>query len=208
MFYYISGSLVMLEPGAAAVDAGGVAYRMSISQTTYDALPKIAHRAEPPRVTLYTHHSVREDGMELYGFAHEEELSAFRMLITVSGVGPKVALSVLSQLTPEKFALAVCAEDRKTISKANGVGAKTAARIILELKDRLAKSPFGPGEEVRAAAGLSSSDTSPTKASEAADALMVLGYTRSEAQIALRDIDTAALPLEDTIRLALKKLMK
>ena len=206
MFYYISGNLVMLEPGAAAVDAGGVAYRMSISQTTYDALPKIAHRTEPPKVILYTHLAVREDGIELYGFASEAELAAFRMLITVSGVGPKVALSVLSQLTPEKFALAVCSEDRKSISKANGVGPKTAARIILELKDKLAKASFAPDDAIVAKS--SENASAPSKSSEATDALMVLGYTRSEAQSALRDIDTDALPLEDIIRLALKKLMK
>lgn len=210
MFYYIRGPLVLLEQNSAAVDAAGVAYRMSISRTTYEALPKAAFRTEPPVVTLYTYLAVREDGMELYGFACEDELASFRMLISVSGVGPKVALSVLSQLTPEKFALAVCTEDKKSLSKANGVGPKTAARIILELKDKLANSVFSSGD---GGSGASLQQTeagakSPSKAAEAADALMVLGYNRTEALAALRDIDIDALPLEDIIRTALKKLIR
>ena len=146
MFYYISGKLAMLMPGFAVIDAGGVGYRLSISQNTYDSLPRSAADAEKV-VKLYTWMAVREDDVELFGFASETELSSFKMLLTVSGVGPKAALSILSLLTPEKFALAVCTEDKKTIAKANGVGPKTAARIILELKDKL---PGMTGEEMLA----------------------------------------------------------
>ncbi len=207
MLYYISGQLVILEPGCAVIDAGGVAYKMSISQTSYDALPKLTFRREPVKATLYTYMSVREEGIELFGFASTEELSAFKLLISVSGVGPKVALSVLSLLNPEKFALAVCTEDKKTISKASGVGPKTAARIILELKDKLAATSF-PSSISSDAAGSPTPSTERSALSEAIDALTVLGYSRPEAMAALREIDADGLPLEEVIRQALKKLMK
>lgn len=207
MFYYISGKLVLLEPGCAAIDAGGVAYKMAISQTSYDALPKASFRAEPPVATLYTHLSVREDGIELYGFASTEELSAFKMLISVSGVGPKVALSILSLLTPQKFALAVCTEDKKTISKASGVGPKTAARIVLELRDKLSSTAL-PDQISTSSASDSPAPGKQSSASEAIDALMVLGYSRPEALTALKDIDISTLPTEEIIRQALKKLIR
>lgn len=208
MFYYISGQLVLLEPGCAVIDAGGVAYKMAISQTSYDNLPKISFRKEPVKATLYTHMSVREDGVELFGFASTEELSAFKLLISVSGVGPKVALSVLSLLSPEKFALAVCTEDKKTISKASGVGPKTAARIILELKDKLAAASLPAGGVSETQCGATVSTAGRSELSEAIDALTVLGYSRPEALTALKDIDTSGLPLEEIIRQALKKLIR
>jgi Holliday junction DNA helicase RuvA len=152
--------------------------------------------------------AVREDGIELFGFENEMELSSFKLLISVSGVGPKAAMSILSLLTPEKFALAVCTEDKKTISKASGIGPKTAARIILELKDKLLKSVGDMDVSADTATELSTVSTNSGKLSEAQDALMVLGYTRSEAQNALKGIDTSALGLEDIIKAALKKLMK
>jgi Holliday junction DNA helicase RuvA len=152
--------------------------------------------------------AVREDGIELFGFASETELSSFKMLLSVSGVGPKAAISILSLLTPEKFALAVCTEDRKTISKANGIGPKTAARIILELKDKLMKET-----DLDAAANASIESVAPVKTnsgklSEAQDALMVLGYSRTEALNVLKNIDTQTLGLEEIIKKALKLLMK
>ncbi len=208
MFYYISGQLVLLEPGCAVIDAGGVAYKMAISQTSYDNLPKISFRKEPVKATLYTHMSVREDGVELFGFASTEELSAFKLLISVSGVGPKVALSVLSLLSPEKFALAVCTEDKKTISKASGVGPKTAARIILELKDKLAAASLPASGVPETQGGATASAAGRSELSEAIDALTVLGYSRPEALTALKDIDTSGLPLEEIIRQALKKLIR
>ena len=142
MFYYINGKLTHLAPGFAVLDVGGVGYRLTVSGTTYNAMPPRS-ASNPPSVRLYTHLAVREDDIELFGFATEAELSSFRMLISVSGVGPKAAMSVLSFLTPEKFALAVCTDDRKTIAKANGIGPKTAARIILELKDKMLRENGG-----------------------------------------------------------------
>ena len=208
MYYYIRGELVASTLNMAVVDAGGVGYKMTVSENTYRALPRRADKN--PTVTLYTYLSVREDGIELFGFIHERELSSFKMLLSVSGVGPKAAMAILSLLTPEKFALAVCTEDKKTISKASGVGPKTAARIILELRDKLMKET-SIDEDLSTAVLDHSAEAAGApargKTSEAMDALMVLGYTRAEAQKALGTIDTQALSIEDIIKEALKKLM-
>jgi Holliday junction DNA helicase RuvA len=201
MYYYISGDLILTEPNMAVVEAGGIGYQISISATTLSA---IASRIGS-KVTLFTHLAVREDAMELYGFSSQDEISAFRMLISVSGVGAKSAISVLSHLSPDKFALAVATGDTKSISKAQGIGAKTAARIVLELKDKIAKEITpASDDDVIAAEGPSRSGGN---MGEALNALLVLGYTRQEALAALKGID-AALGLEDMIREALKKLMK
>ena len=209
MYYYIKGELVYASLGMAVVDAGGVGYKMTISENTFRTLPRPGDKH--PTVTLYTYLSVREDGIELFGFINERELSSFKMLLSVSGVGPKAAMAVLSLLTPEKFALAVCTEDKKTISKANGVGPKTAARIILELRDKLMKET-SIDEDLSAAVLDHSAEAAGApargKLSEAMDALLVLGYSRAEAQNALKSIDTQTLALEDIIKEALKKLMK
>ena len=207
MFYYISGRLAMANPSTAVIDAGGVGYKLTISENTYNALPP-RHTVENPTAKLFTYMAVREDGIELFGFATETELSSFKMLLSVSGVGPKAAISILSLLTPERFALAVCTEDRKTISKANGIGPKTAARIILELKDKLMKET-----DIDSAAQASIESAVPVKTnsgklSEAQDALMVLGYTRNEALNVLKKIDTQTMGLEDIIKKALNMLMK
>lgn len=205
MFYYISGGLALLDPNFAVIDAGGVGYRLTISQTTHSALSRSA--SSMPQVKLYTYMAVREDAVDLFGFATNEELSAFRLLISVSGVGPKAAISILSLLSPEKFALAVCSEDTKTLSRAQGVGAKTAARIVLELKDKLLREAK---EDNTTAAALETikPGASTNRLTEAQDALIVLGYTRGEALTTLRALDTTGMELEDIIRAALKKLMK
>ena len=206
MFYYISGKLAKLDAAFAVVDAGGVGFKMTISKSTYYRITVKSGE----NVMLYTYMAVREDGTELFGFSTEEELSAFKMLITVSGVGPKAAISILSTLTPEKLALAICTEDKKAISQANGIGPKTAARIILELKDKLKADGIGEAEVDSSLplteVGVGAKNTS--KLSDAQDALVVLGYSRNEALKALQTIDTNALDLDDIIRLALKKLMK
>ena len=207
MFYYISGILAHLTPTTAVIDAGGVGYKMTISQNTYELLPRSTD-GTAVSAQLYTYLSVREDGIELFGFAGEAELSSFKMLLGVSGVGPKAAISILSLLTPEKFALAVCTDDKKTISKANGIGPKTAARIILELQDKLLKETPPDKAERSIVVAMTSGGTSTGKLSEAQDALMVLGYNRSEALSALQSIDISGMELEDIIRTALKKLMK
>lgn len=215
MFYYIKGKLALLERdgdrGIAVIDAGGVGYKFTVSGTTYDRMPPHLSVSEMPEVKLYSYMSVREDGVELFGFSSTDELSAFKMLISVSGVGPKVALSVLSLLTPEQFALAVCSDDKQTISKASGVGAKTAARIVLELKDKLMKSSLGSSDTITLDTGVTNGTVAPpqnrAKLSEAQDALTVLGYNRAQINNVLSTIDTSSLSLEEIIKAALKKLI-
>ncbi len=203
MFYFIEGALALLRPGLAVISAGGVGYKCTISDRTYSA---IAGGAQT--VKLYTHLAVREDGIELFGFMNEAELDAFLLLTSVQGVGPKAAISILSQFTPEQFVLAVCAEDKKAIAKANGIGPKIAARIVLELHDKLAavgavSTASGsslPTVDTPAAAGGALRD--------AQEALLVLGYGRTEILAALQGLDTATMSSEDIIRAALKKLMR
>ena len=202
MFYFIRGELVLIEQNFAVIDAAGVGYKLTVSGHTHAALPRSPEKQKS--VTLYTYLSVREDGVELFGFATLEELNIYKLLISVSGIGPKAALSLLSFLSPEKIALAVCSEDKKLIAKAPGIGPKTAARIILELKDKLhADASADSGETIVPAP----SATSGNHSAEAIDALMVLGFNRSAALDALKGIDPAE-ELEDIIREALKKLMR
>jgi Holliday junction DNA helicase RuvA len=208
MFYYISGKLAHLDPTFAVVDAGGVGYKLTISGSTHAAMPHHLTVSEPPTVKLYSYMAVREDGVELFGFASEEELSSFKLLITVSGVGPKAALSILTQLTPQKLAIAICTEDKKAIAKANGIGPKTAARIVLELKDKLKQQTVFEGDEVISLDEATDLGGSSGKRKDAEDALAVLGYSRSEASSVLRTIDTQSLELDEIIRQALKKLMR
>ena len=207
MFYYISGKLAHLDTAFAVVDAGGVGYKLTISQATYSQMPPHRNSQEKPNVTLYTYMAVREDGIELFGFASEEELDSFKLLITVSGVGPKAAISILSLLSPQKLALAICTDDKKTISKASGIGPKTAARIVLELKDKLKGHSFADTSEEVSASVFEDNAVSDKRA-DALSALTVLGYTRSEADAVLKKIDTKSLEVDDIIKEALKKLMR
>ncbi len=202
MFYYIKGALALKDVACAVIDAGGVGYRMTISQTTYNALPNVGSTAK-----LFTYLSVREDGIELFGFSTVEELNAFKLLIGVSGVGPKVAVSVLSLFTPERFALAVASEDVKSLAKSSGVGSKTAARIVLELKDKLTVLGTAVGDpDIAESAAPSSGDSS--ELSDAIEALTAIGYTRSEIMTALRGVNTSGMSLEEIFKTATKRLMK
>lgn len=207
MFYYLCGKLALLKNDLAVIDVGGVGYKLTISGTTYEAMPANRSVKDPPTIKLFTYLAVREDGMELFGFATETELATFKLLITVSGVGPKAAMAILSHLTPEKFALAVCTDDKKTISKANGIGSKTAARVILELKDKLMKEAGGADAFASVASPIGATAAKSGKLAEATDALMVLGYSRAEAMAAMKDMDIANMELEEIIRLSLKRLM-
>ncbi len=207
MFYYLCGKLALLKNDLAVIDVGGVGYKLTISGTTYEAMPANRSVKDPPTIKLFTYLAVREDGIELFGFATETELATFKLLITVSGVGPKAAMAILSHLTPEKFALAVCTDDKKTISKANGIGPKTAARVILELKDKLMKEDGSFAGEMPASFAAAASPVKNNKLAEATDALMVLGYSRAEAMAAMKDMDIAKMELEEIIRLSLKRLM-
>ena len=193
MFYYVKGELVMTDPQSAVVDCGGVGYKLTVSMNTLSRLTELGKK-----VCLYTHFSVREDAVELFGFYDTEELYAFRLLISVSGVGPKAAIAILSLLSPAKFAVAVSTGDTKTLSKASGVGAKTAARIVLELKDKVSATAVADdGEAVVETARGGIID-------DAIEALMVLGYERQTAQKALAGCKGETL--EELMRAALNKI--
>ena len=193
MFYYVKGELVMTDPQSAVVDCGGVGYKLTVSMNTLLRLTELGNK-----VCLYTHFSVREDAVELFGFYDTEELYAFRLLISVSGVGPKAAIAILSLLSPAKFAVAVSTGDTKTLSKASGVGAKTAARIVLELKDKVSATAVADdGEAVVETARGGIID-------DAIEALMVLGYQRQTAQKALAGCKGETL--EELMRAALNKI--
>ncbi len=204
MFYYIRGALVFLSPTVCAVDAGGVAYKLSISGTTYNAL---SVKSEGDEVKVFTHLAVREDAMELFGFASEDELETFQMLITVSGVGPKAALAILSALSAESLSIAISSGDWHSIARANGVGPKTAQRVVLELKDKVIKQ-FENGSVPTFNADTPSSQSGASVISEAINALCVLGYTRQIASSAVTKAAEPGLSVEQTITKALKLLSK
>ncbi len=201
MIYHVYGTLEVCEPSFCVIDCQGVGYRLTVSDNTYSAiLTKINQK-----IKLYTYLQVREDGVELFGFNTNDELTSFKLLITVSGVGPKAAMAILSLLTPDKLSMAITSEDTKAIAKASGVGAKTAARVVLELKDKIVKQTFASSPDVQSAASINVGKSS--NLSEALDALIVLGYTRADAQRALAGIDPK-LDVVKIIPLALAKLIK
>ncbi len=204
MFHHIRGELVLREPSSVVLDCNGVGYALTVSLNTGDALSGSLGKT----VQLYTYLQVKEDGVELFGFCTAEELSCFRLLIGVSGVGPKAAMAVLSIFTPEKFAFTVCSEDVKALSKAPGVGAKTAARIVLELHDKLAKEAVKNMPSGTSSLATPSIKTDSGKLSEATDALTVLGYNRGEILDILRKLDTSSMSLEEIITAALKQFAK
>ena len=207
MFYYVKGELVYREPTVAVIDCGGVGDKLTVSLLTSDALASKVGET----VRLFTHLSVREDGVELFGFISSDELNVFRLLTSVSGVGPKAGMSILSILSADRVLYAVCTEDTKALAKASGVGGKTAARIVLELKDKVSKDAFRAAGISVAAPDGSMKRQAPAgggKLSEATDALSALGYDRSDILSALRGIDIEKLSLEQIITAALKKFIK
>ncbi|MGN1030028.1 MAG: Holliday junction branch migration protein RuvA [Butyricicoccaceae bacterium] len=199
MFYYVQGKVAHLEPNLAVIDCQGVGYACHTSQNTCTAL-KLGDTAR-----LYTYLHVREEIFDLYGFLEQEELNCFRMLIGVSGVGPKAALAILSSAPPSQLALSIITGDEKLLTRAPGIGKKIAQRIVLELKDKLAKEQKNAGGAA-ALASLPAAAVSESAVSEAISALMVLGYTQAEATGAMQGMELADCSAEDIIRMCLKKL--
>ncbi len=204
MLYYLKGELAYRENGMCVVDCGGVGYRLTVSLNTSDALiTKVGKE-----VKIFTYLAVREDGVELFGFGTTDERDCFNKLTSVSGVGPKVAMSILSTLPPEKLVLAICTEDVKAIAKAPGIGSKTAARIVLELKDKFSD------DMLSVTSGASDSVSVPQKAiksgvfSEAAEALTVLGYDKNTVLDALKGVNPDTKDVGEVIKAALKKLAR
>jgi len=201
MYYYLSGITAHVEPYLAVIDCGGVGYACRTTAYTLSQIKK------GDKTKLYTYLSVREDAMDLYGFFSQEELKLFQQLISVSGVGPKAALAILSSSSPANLAMSIITGDEKALTAAQGVGKKIAQRIILELKDKLAKGQTvsASGESVT---GPSVTIIPQNKYSEAAAALAVLGYSQAEVNVALKGVDIEGQPLEQIIRLALKNMVK
>ena len=197
MFYYVNGTVAEIEAGLAVIDCSGVGYACATTNYTLSQLKK------GERAKLYTYLNVREDAMEMFGFASQSELRSFKMLIGVSGVGPKAALSILS--STQQLSMAVVMGDEKALTAAPGIGKKIAQRIILELKDKLIKEQGGFEAGSGAAVAMPAQNN---KAGEAAAALAVLGYGSQEIAAALKGIDMDALPLEEIIRQSLKKMVK
>lgn len=199
MFYYLKGKVGHLAPNLAVIDCGGVGYACRTTTYTLSALTK------GQETKLYTYLNVREDAMELYGFISENEKNCFTMLIGVSGVGPKAALSILSATTPEGLATSIITGNEKALMVAPGIGKKIAQRVILELKDKLSKGQL-PAEESYGGTGVTVIPQD--KASEASAALAVLGYGAAEISAALKGLDLESMTLEEIVRQSLKKMVK
>jgi Holliday junction DNA helicase RuvA len=198
MFYYLNGIVAHKEAYLAVIDCGGVGYACRTTAYTLSAL-NIGEKAK-----LYTHVNVKEDAFDIYGFSTTEELHLFQQLIGVSGVGPKAGLAILSSNTPANLAMSIITGDERALTSAPGVGKKIAQRVILELKDKLAKGQVAAVGESYGGTGVTIIPEN--KASEAAAALAVLGYSREEINAALRGIDMEGMALEQIIRTALRGL--
>lgn len=200
MFYYIEGIITIIQNNLVVVDAGGVGYACHTSSTTINQV------RQGSNARLYTHLNVREDVFELYGFASEQELSCFQMLIGVSGVGPKAAASILSVAPTERLTLAIVTGDDKLLQQAQGIGKKIAQRIVLELRDKLGK------EQLQGAAAASQivdavvAGNRVNHTQEAIAALMVLGFSQTQVLNALESMDSASMEADEIIRQCLKKL--
>lgn len=197
MIYSLTGRVVLTTPEMCVIECGGVGYAC---KTTLYTVGEVQGRET---ATLYTYLAVREDAIELFGFATHEELECFKLLTSVSGVGPKFALAILSGMTPDQAALAIASEDSRAFTKIKGIGSKIAQRICMELKDKIAKDYAYIGEksgvDFKAVSGAGSN------ASEAIAALVVLGYSQSEAAAAVAGLD-ADMPVDEMIRRGLRLL--
>ena len=198
MIYSVRGPLISCDMTSAVVECGGVGMKCFVSMNTRKKLAPIG-----TEVMLFTHLNVREDAMDLFGFIDPDELEMFRLITSVSGVGPKVALSILSEFEPSQLSLYIASGDSKSITRASGVGVKLAQRIVLELKDKLGATSFADSQEVSAAVNVSSS----SNASEAVQALVALGYSQSEASVAIGKLD-ATQSVEFLIKEGLKLLAR
>jgi len=201
MFAYIKGSLEVKTTGYVVIEANGIGYKIFMSETAIEKLGEIGSITK-----VHTYVRVREDDVSIYGFNTNEELRMFELLLSVSGIGAKSAITILSNISPSSFALAVITNDIATLKKLPGIGVKSAQRVILELKDKIktqeAVSKNEPSVEIKMA--IQDDD----KVSEAISALQVLGYSRKEIEVAMEKIDTSTLSIEDIIRKGLNNLAR
>lgn len=196
MIYSVQGTLIHLEPRFAVISCGGVGFRLAVTANTVRQLPPVGQEA-----MLYTILNVREDALELYGFADQAELGCFRQLTSISGVGPKAANTILSELSPDKVAMAVTGGDYKLLTRAQGVGPKLAQRIVLEMKDKVGAVAAAGNAEQAGAVSVSGN------AEQAVRALTVLGFTAGEASAAVARLDST-LSVEAMVKTALKSLSR
>ena len=194
-FYYLNGTVALLDTNLAVIDCGGVGYACYTTTYTQSQLT-VGQSAK-----LYTYCSIREDAFDIFGFSSKEEKRCFERLLSVSGVGPKAALAILSVSTPQAFTMAILTGDEKALTRAPGIGKKLAQRILLELKDKLSTA-----EADVAGAGVPMAVATGSAASEAAAALEVLGYSQAEIAAAMRGIDPT-LPTDEIVRLALRNTL-
>ena len=197
MFYYLNGTITVLDANLAVVDCGGVGYACHTTNYTISKL----QIGKPAR--LYTYCNIKEDAFDIFGFSTREELNCFEKLLGVTGVGPKAALAILSVVTPDQFTLAVMTQDEKTLTMAQGVGKKMAQRILLELKDKLAPAQM----ELNAARMDTALPVHGSKSAEATAALASLGYSQQEIAIALRGVDVNTMSVEEIVRQALRAMV-
>lgn len=195
MIYNVKGILTYADPTFAVVECGGVGFKCFVSMTTLRQLP-----SPNKEVNLYTYLAIREDAMDLYGFYDVDELEAFKLLITVSGVGPKAAMAILSVMPPDRLSIAVSGGDVRAIQQANGVGKKTAERVVLELKDKMAG--IGGAAATAVAEGLQAASSG--NASEAVEVLVSLGFERSDAAMAVSGLDPS-MSVDQMINAALRQ---
>ncbi len=199
MIYSVRGRLLLKELNLAVIECGGVGYACRTSYNTVSQLGETGSEA-----MLYTHLYVREDNVELFGFSAMQELNCFKLLISVSGVGPKAAISILSDVTPERFAFLVASGDSRAFTKTKGIGAKTAQRIVLELKDKISSESLATSASaVSGGTAAVSPIDGGSAVTEALEALMVLGYSQGEAAGVLGKLDPS-LPTQELIKSALK----
>lgn len=199
MLYNVKGKLTVSDVNFIVVECGGVGFKCFTTLNTVKNIGKIGDE-----VNVFTYLAVREDAMDLYGFATLDELNAFKLLITVSGIGPKAAAAILSELSPDRLAICIASGDAKSITKAQGVGKKTAERVVLELKDKMGAITVGDtSDAVTSVAAVSESSNS----SEAVEALVALGYSQSDAAVVVGSMDKS-LSVDEMIRNGLKQLAK
>jgi Holliday junction DNA helicase RuvA len=197
MIAYIKGKVEDIADNYIVIDVNGIGFKIYTSLSTIEKIPSIGCE-----IKVHTYFHIREDIMDLYGFSDKEELTVFERLISVSGVGPKVSIAVLSSITPSGFALAVANSDFKALMRAPGIGNKIAQRIVLELKDKI------KAEDLINLNSNSASSTYINCSSEAVNALISLGYSYAEASRAIQSIDGENLPVEEVVKLALKNMVK
>ena len=196
MFYYLNGTITLLDANLAVVDCGGVGYACHTTNYTLSKM-QVGKQAK-----LFTFCNIKEDAFDIYGFSTREELNCFEKLLGVGGVGPKAALAILSVVTPDQFTLAVMTQDDKTLTMAQGVGKKLAQRILLELKDKLA-----PSQMELSGAQMDASPVHGSKSAEASAALASLGYSQQEIAVALKGVDVSAMSVEEIVRHALRAMV-